>query len=111
MWCSTYSGVETYEDCGHTPAGGLCLKHLELELADRLGLEVLAAAPDQAALGAAVQPADAAITEPVPDHHSGQGGRGLGAEHVILILEVELGLRSLVVVVSGAGWVNFCGMI
>ena len=66
-------------------------------------LEVLAAAPDQAAPGPAVQSADPAIPEPVPDHHPGQGGRGLSAEHVVLILEVELGLRGLVVVVSGAG--------
>ena len=103
MLYHTYSGVETNEDCGHAPARGLRLEHLELELADRLGLEVLAAAPDQAALGAAVKPADAAVPEPVPDHHPGQRGRGLGAEHIVLILEVKLGLRSFVVVVSGAG--------
>lgn len=102
MPCRTYSGVETNEDCGHAPARGLGLKHLELELADGLGLEVLAAAPDEAALGP-LEPADAAIPEPVPYHHPSQRGRGPGAEHVILILEVKLGLRSLVVVVSGAG--------
>ena len=97
----TYSGVETNEDCGHAPARCLRLKHLELELAD-LSLEVLAAAPDEAALGP-LQPADAAISEAVPYHNPGQGGGGPGAEDVILILEVELGLRCLIVIVSGAG--------
>ena len=63
---------------------------------------MLAAAPDEAALGP-LKPANAAISEAVPYHNPGQGGGGPGAEDVIFILEVKLGLRCLIVIVSGAG--------